>query len=207
MVTKDFRIAWSHRQDPKASPNSTFSANVNFATSSYDRRNLSSLYNPAQFSNNTKTSSVSYSRTFPSIGLNISSTFNVTQNTRDSSLSVTLPDMNISLNRIYPFKRKKAAGEERWYEKISFQYTGRMTNSINTKDNLIMKQGLSKWNNGFQHTIPVTATFTLFKYFNVVPSFNYTERWYTRKVLQSYDPNMVGSVRRDTIGGFNRVYN
>ena len=207
MVTKDFRIAWSHRQDPKASPNSTFSANVNFATSSYDRRNLSSLYNPAQFSNNTKTSSVSYSRTFPSIGLNISSTFNVTQNTRDSSLSVTLPDMNISLNRIYPFKRKKAAGEERWYEKISFQYTGRLTNSINTKDNLIMKQGLSKWNNGFQHTIPVTATFTLFKYFNVVPSFNYTERWYTRKVLQSYDPNMVGSVRRDTIGGFNRVYN
>ncbi|MBQ4055631.1 MAG: LPS-assembly protein LptD [Bacteroidaceae bacterium] len=207
MVTKDFRIAWSHRQDPKASPNSTFSANVNFATSSYDRRNLSSLYNPVQFSNNTKTSSVSYSRTFPSIGLNISSTFNVTQNTRDSSLSVTLPDMNISLNRIYPFKRKKAAGEERWYEKISFQYTGRMTNSINTKDNLIMKQGLSKWNNGFQHTIPVTATFTLFKYFNVVPSFNYTERWYTRKVLQSYDPNMVGSVRRDTIGGFNRVYN
>lgn len=207
MVTKDFRIAWSHRQDTKANPNSTFSANVNFATSSYDRRNLSSLYNPSQYSNNTKASSVSYSRTFPSIGLNLSSTFNVTQNTRDSSLSVTLPDLNISLNRIYPFKRKKAAGEERWHEKISFQYTGRMTNSISTKDNLILKQGLSKWNNGFQHTIPVTATFTLFKYFNVVPSFNYTERWYTRKVMQSYDPNEVGNVRRDTINGFNRVYN
>ena len=118
METKDFRIAWSHRQDPKANPNSTFSANVNFATSSYDKRNLSSLYNPSQYSNNTKASSVSYSRTFPSIGLNLSSTFNVTQNTRDSSLSVTLPDMNLSLNRIYPFKRKKAAGEERWYEKI-----------------------------------------------------------------------------------------
>ncbi len=207
METKDFKIAWSHRQDPKSSPNSTFSANVNFSTSSYDRRNLSSLYNPSQFANNTKASSVSYSRTFPSIGLNLSSTFNVTQNTRDSSISVTLPDLNISLNRIYPFKRKKSAGEERWYEKIGFQYTGRMTNSINTKDNLIMKQGLSKWNNGFQHNIPVNATFTLFKYFNVVPSFNYTERWYTRKVLQSYDPNMVGSVRRDTINGFNRVYN
>ena len=116
MVTKDFKIAWSHRQDPKASPNSTFSANVNFATSSYDRRNLSSLYNPQQYSNNTKASSVSYSRTFPSIGLNLSSTFNITQNTRDSSISVTLPDLNLSLNRIYPFKRKKAAGEERWYE-------------------------------------------------------------------------------------------
>lgn len=207
MVTKDFKLAWSHRQDAKASPNSSFSANVNFATSSYDQRNLSSLYNPQQYSNNTKASSVSYSRTFPEIGLNLSSTFNITQNTRDSSISVTLPDLNISLNRIYPFKRKKAAGEERWYEKISFQYTGRVTNSISTKDNLILKQGLSKWNNGFQHNIPVSATFTLFKYFNVVPSFNYTERWYTRKVMQEYDPTVSGNVRKDTINGFNRVYN
>ena len=206
MVTKDFKIAWSHRQDPKASPNSTFSANVNFATSSYDRRNLSSLYNPQQYANNTKASSVSYSRTFPSIGLNLSSTFNITQNTRDSSLSVTLPDLNLSLNRIYPFKRKKSAGEERWYEKISFQYTGRMTNSITTKDDLIMKQGLSHWKNGMQHNIPVSATFTLFKYFNVVPSFNYTERWYTSKVLQSFD-QASQAVVRDTISGFNRVYN
>ena len=206
MVTKDFKFSWSHRQDPKASPNSTFSANVNFATSSYDRRNLSSLYNPQQYANNTKASSVSYSRTFPSIGLNLSSTFNITQNTRDSSLSVTLPDLNISLNRLYPFKRKKAAGEERWYEKIAVQYTGRLTNSISTKDNLILKQGLSKWNNGMQHTIPVSATFTLFKYLNVVPSFNYTERWYTRKVMQDFDP-VANAVVRDTVSGFNRVYN
>ena len=206
MVTKDFKFSWSHRQDPKASPNSTFSANVNFATSSYDRSNLSSLYNPQQYANNTKASSVSYSRTFPSIGLNLSSTFNITQNTRDSSLSVTLPDLNISLNRLYPFKRKKAAGEERWYEKIAVQYTGRLTNSISTKDNLILKQGLSKWNNGMQHNIPVSATFTLFKYLNVVPSFNYTERWYTRKVMQNFDP-VANAVVRDTVSGFNRVYN
>ena len=206
MVTKDFKLAWSHRQDPKASPNTTFSANVNFATSSYDRRNLSSLYNPQQYSNNTKASSVSYSRTFPSIGLNLSTTFNITQNTRDSSISVTLPDLNLSLNRIYPFKRKKMVGEERWYEKISLQYTGRLTNSISTKDDLIMKQGLNKWNNGMQHNIPVSATFTLFKYFNLVPSFNYTERWYTRKVMQNYDP-VSHVVVRDTVNGFNRVYN
>ena len=206
METKDFKIAWSHRQDPKASPNSTFSANVNFATSSYDRRNLSSLYNPQQYANNTKASSVSYSRTFPSIGLNLSSTFNITQNTRDSSISVTLPDLNLSLNRIYPFKRKKAAGEERWYEKLSFQYTGRMTNSITTKDDLILKQGLSDWKNGMQHSIPVSATFTLFKYFNLVPSFNYTERWYTSKVMQSFNTD-AQAVVRDTVSGFNRVYN
>ena len=207
-VSKDFRIQWSHRQDAKANPNSLFSASVNFATSSYDRSSLSSLYNPQQYSQNTKASSVSYSRNFPEIGLNISSTFNITQNTRDSSLSMTLPDVNISLNRIYPFKRKKSVGDERWYEKISLQYTGSITNSISTKDNLLFKTPLTQWENGMQHKIPVSATFNLFKYINIVPSFNYTERWYLRKVKQSYDPSPASTdhVKRDTINGFNRLY-
>ena len=207
-VSKDFRIQWSHRQDAKANPNSSFSASVNFATSSYDRSSLSSLYNPQQYSQNTKASSVSYSRNFPEIGLNISSTFNITQNTRDSSLSMTLPDVNISLNRIYPFKRKKSVGDERWYEKISLQYTGSITNSISTKDNLLFKTPLTQWENGMQHKIPVSATFNLFKYINIVPSFNYTERWYLRKVKQSYDasPTSRDHVKRDTINGFNRLY-
>lgn len=207
-VSKDFRIQWSHRQDAKANPNSSFSASVNFATSSYDRSSLSSLYSPQQYSQNTKASSVSYSRNFPEIGLNISSTFNITQNTRDSSLSMTLPDVNISLNRIYPFKRKKSVGDERWYEKISLQYTGSITNSISTKDNLLFKTPLTQWENGMQHKIPVSATFNLFKYINIVPSFNYTERWYLRKVKQSYDssPASTDHVKRDTINGFNRLY-
>ena len=207
-VSKDFRIQWSHRQDAKANPNSSFSASVNFATSSYDRSSLSSLYNPQQYSQNTKASSVSYSRNFPEIGLNISGAFNITQNTRNSSLSMTLPDVNISLNRIYPFKRKKSAGDERWYEKISLQYTGSITNSISTKDNLLFKTPLTQWENGMQHKIPVSATFNLFKYINIVPSFNYTERWYLRKVKQSYDPSPTSTdhVKRDTINGFNRLY-
>ena len=207
-VSKDFRIQWSHRQDAKANPNSSFSASVNFATSSYDRSSLSSLYNPQQYSQNTKASSVSYSRNFPEIGLNISGAFNITQNTRDSSLSMTLPDVNISLNGFYPFKRKKSAGDERWYEKISLQYTGSITNSISTKDNLLFKTPLTQWENGMQHKIPVSATFNLFKYINIVPSFNYTERWYLRKVKQSYDasPTSRDHVKRDTINGFNRLY-
>ena len=207
-VSKDFRIQWSHRQDAKANPNSSFLASVNFATSSYDRSSLSSLYNPQQYSQNTKASSVSYSRNFPEIGLNISGAFNITQNTRNSSLSMTLPDVNISLNRIYPFKRKKSAGDERWYEKISLQYTGSITNSISTKDNLLFKTPLTQWENGMQHKIPVSATFNLFKYINIVPSFNYTERWYLRKVKQSYDasPTSRDHVKRDTINGFNRLY-
>ena len=207
-VSKDFKIQWSHRQDAKANPNSTFSASVNFATSSYDQSNLSSLYNPQQYSQNTKASSVSYSRNFPEIGLNISSTFNITQNTRDSSVTMTLPDVNIALNRIYPFKRKKAAGNERWYEKISLQYTGSMTNKVDTKDNLLFKTPMRQWVNGMQHKIPVTATFTLFKYINVVPSFNYTERWYLNKIMRSYDPSPASTdhVKRDTVSGFYRLY-
>lgn len=204
-VSKDFRIQWSHRQDAKANPNSTFSASVNFATSSYDRSSLSTLYDPSSYSNNTKASSISYSRNFPSIGLNISSTFNITQNTQDSSLNMTLPDLNIALNRFYPFKRKKAVGDERWYEKISVQYTGSLTNSVNTTDNLLFKTPFSQWQTGMKHYIPVEANFTLFKYINITPSFNYTERWYTRKVMQHYDERL-GEAVKDTVNGFNRVY-
>ena len=206
-VSKDFRIQWNHRQDPKANPNSSFAASVNFATSSYDRSNLGTLYNPIQsgYSQNTKASSVSYSRSFPNIGLNISTTFNITQNTQDSSLNMTLPDLNISLNRVYPFKRKKMAGDERWYEKISFQYTGSMTNSVSTKDYLLFKTPMKQWRNGMRHSIPIQATFNLFNYINIVPSFNYTERWYLQQIRRSYDEN-TRAVRRDTVSGFHRVY-
>lgn len=118
-VSKDFRLVWSHRQDSKANPNSDFSASVNFSTSSYDRQSLSSIYNPSAYSNNTKASSVSYTRRFPNIGLSIGSSFNVTQNTRDSSINMTLPSLDIRLDAIYPFRRKKASGDEHWYEKSS----------------------------------------------------------------------------------------
>lgn len=203
-VQKDFRIQWSHRQDAKSSPNSSFSASVNFATSNYDRSNLSSLYNPTLQAQNTKTSSISYSRSFSDIGLNLSGAFNISQNSRDSSISMTLPDLNISLSRLYPFKRKNSSGNH-WYEKISLQYTGQITNSINTKENLLFKTPLTQWKNGMKHTIPVEATFNLFNYINIVPRVQYTERWYLNKVKQSYDEE-AQEVRRDTINGFNRVY-
>jgi hypothetical protein len=208
LVAKDFKVVWSHRQDAKASPNSTFSASVNFSTSSYERTNINNLYNSQLMSQGTKTSSVSYSRSFPDQNLTISSTFNIAQTLRDSSVAITLPDLNIALSRIYPFKRKKAVGDERWYEKISMSYTGRLTNSITTKDDKLFKSNLvNDWNNGMSHTIPVSATFTLFKYFNVTPSFNYTERWYTKKVMRDWDSAAGKEVLTDTIHGFHRVYN
>ena len=208
-VAKDFKVVWNHRQDAKASPNSTFSASVNFSTSSYERSNINNLYNSQLLTQNTKTSSISYSRSFPDIGLTLSGTTNIAQTMRDSSIAVTLPDLNITLSRLFPFKRKKAAGAERWYEKISISYTGRLTNSIRTKDDRLFKTGISGWENAMNHNIPISATFTLFKYLQVSPSVNYTERWYTRKMNQTYnmeehklDPNL-----NDTINGFYRVSN
>lgn len=205
-VAKDFKIIWTHRQDQKASPNSTFSASVNFATSSYERTNIGNLYNTQAMSQNTKTSSVNYTRNFPDQHLNISATTNIAQRMKDSTVAVTLPDLNIALSTIFPFKRKHPVGDEKWYEKISVRYTGRMKNSITTKDTKLFKSNLVRdWDNGMQHDIPITATFTLFKYFNLTPNVNYTERWYTRKIKQDWDVQRQAVVR-DTVYGFHRVY-
>lgn len=205
-VGKNFRIQWSHRQDPKAVPNRNFSASVNFATSSYERSNLNSLYNPVLNSQSVRTSSVSYSRTFPNIGLTISATTNISQNIQDSTLALTLPNLNVSLSKKYPFKRKKRAGEERWYEKISLSYSGQMSNSISTKEDKVFKSNIIKdWRNGFSHRIPISATFQLFDYINITPNFSYNERWYFKKVHQSYN-QATQQVMRDTVYGFNRVY-
>ncbi len=206
-VVKNFKIQWSHRQDAKMNPNSTFSASVNFATQSYEKNNLSSLYNPTSYSQSTRTSSISYSRSFPNIGLSLSTSFNISQNMRDSTLALTMPNLSISLSRVYPFKRKKAVGKEKWYEKIALTYTGNLSNSISTKEDQLMKSNLIKdWRNGMKHTIPISASFNVLKYINVTPSLNYTERWYTHKINQSWDKENRELVR-DTVYGFNRVYN
>ena len=206
-VSKNFKIVWSHRQDAKANPNQNFSASVNYATSNYERNNLSSMYNPALTSQSIRTSSVSYSRSFPDLKLNLSSSFNISQNMRDSTLSLTLPSLNWSVSRIYPFKRKKARGEEKWYEKISLTYTGSLSNSITAKENEVFDKNIFKdWRNGIKHSIPISATFTAFKYINITPSFNYTERWYSYKIDRSWDEMRMREVQ-DTTYGFNRVYN
>ena len=206
-VTKSFKFRWTHRQDSKANPYQNFSASVNFATQSYERSNLTSLYNPSLTSQSTRTSSISYSRNFPSIGLSLSSSMNLSQNMRDSTLSVSFPSLNLSLQRVYPFKRKKVAGAEKWYEKISFTYSGSLSNSISCKESEILDKSLvTDWHNGMRHSIPVSATFQILKNINITPSFNYNSRWYSYKVMQSWDEEKMKAVK-DTIYGFNRVYN
>ena len=202
-----FKIQWTHRQDAKANPTQSFSASVNFATSNYERNNLSSMYNPTNYTQSTRTSSVSYSKSFPKIGLTISTSFNLSQSMRDSSLSMTLPGLDISLARFYPFKRKKMAGKERWYEKISMSYTGSLSNSINTKEDQFLKSNIIKdWRNGMRHSVPISATFTLFDYINISPQFSFTDRMYSHKVMKHWDETTQKEVN-DTVWGFQNVYN
>lgn len=206
-VSKSFKLTWSHRQDAKANPTQSFSASVNFATSSYERNNLTSMYNPESYTQSTRTSSVSYSKTFSKVGLTLSGTFNLSQNMRDSSISVTLPTLSISQSRFNPFKRKKAAGKERWYEKIAMSYTGTLANSINTKEDKLFHSSLVKdWRNGMRHQVPISASFSVLNYINVTPSFTFTDRMYTHKVMQGWDTDRQ-AVQRDTVYGFYNVYN
>lgn len=202
-----FKIQWSHTQDSKANPYSSLRASVNFATTNYERNNLTSMYNPTTLTQSTRTSSVSWSTTFSSIGLTLSAQTNIAQNMRDSSLNVTLPDMNIYLSQFYPFKRKHAVGKQRWYEKIYMSYTGQISNSIQTKEDKFLKSNLVRdWRNGWQHNIPIRASFTVAKYINVTPSLNFTDRMYSQKIHRSWDQDNQKEAL-DTIYGFYNVYN
>lgn len=202
-----FKLQWSHRQDSKANPFSSLSASVNFASTSYERNNLTSMYNPQSYTQSLRTSSVNWSTTFSSIGMTLSGSANLSQNMIDSTVSLTLPDLNISVSRFYPFKRKHMAGKERWYEKISMSYTGQLSNSIDTKEDKLFKSNLIKdWRNAFKHNIPINANFTLFNYININPSFNFTDRMYSNKVMKSWD-EQAQVERADTTYGFYNVYN
>ncbi|MDO9152406.1 MAG: putative LPS assembly protein LptD [Paludibacter sp.] len=204
---KNFSVQWSHSQDQKASPNFTFSSSVNFSTSGYNRSNINSYSRPELNSENTKYSSINFTKRFPEIpSLNISGGMSITQRTKDSTISLSLPNVNISYSRFYPLKRKNAVGQERWYEKISMSYSGSLTNSIDTKESLILRSSLQRdWRNSMRHSIPVSATFNVLKYINISPSFSYNERWALQSVDKSWDKAAQKEII-DTISGFNRVY-
>jgi hypothetical protein len=205
--TTSFKVLWQHVQDQKANPYRSLRASVNFATTSYETNNLTSMYNPQSMTQSTRTSSVSWGTKFSSLGMSLTSTFNLNQYMRDSTIAVTLPDLNISVVNFYPFKRKNAVGKERWYEKISVRYTGQFKNEIQTKEDKIMKSSLTKdWRNGMQHVIPISANFTLFNFLNVNPTFNFTDRMYAQKYKRSWDEKNQKEVI-DTIQGFHNAYN
>ena len=206
LKTTSFSLKWSHSQDAKAVPYRTLRASVNYASQSYEQNNLSSMYNPQARTQTTRTSSVSMGFTFSNIGLSVSTDVNATQNMRDSSVTLTLPNVTISMSKRYPFKRKKAVGNERWYEKISFTYTGHLENRISTKEDKLMKSSLTKdWKNGFSHVIKTDFSFNVLKYLNLTAAFNFNDKMLTQKYKRSWDVDKQKEVI-DTLQGFYNIY-
>lgn len=199
----NFQLIWSHSQDSKANPNMSLSASVNFTTSGYTRNDLNSYYSSA-FTENTKSSTVNMTYRFPQSKWSLSTTLNVSQRTQDSTLSVSFPNVTLTMSQVYPFKRKKAVGDEKWYEKIRMSYTGQLQNSLTAKqDEFFQKSLIKDWRNGMKHNIPISATFNVFKYLNITPSINLRDRMYTTKVRRQWDPNASAEVCDTTYSFYN----
>lgn len=201
----NFKISWTHTQDPKFRPNSTFSASVNYSTSGYSKYGSTTLND---YLNAQTNSSIAFSKTWPGTPFSLSANIQHSQNSRDSTISLSLPNIVFNMSRIYPFKRKQVVGKERWYEKISMSYKATMANNVSTKQNdLFKRETLSQMRNGVQHTIPVSASFNVLNYINLSPSLNYNERWYFKQVLREWNPDKKQVMVGDTLHGFYRVYN
>ena len=199
----NFQVLWNHTQDQKANPIFNFSASVNFTTSGYSRNDLGSYYSNS-FTENTKSSTVNFTYRPPGSKWSFSGTANIAQRSQDSTLAVSFPNITITMSQIYPFKRKKAVGAERWYEKIRMSYSGQFNNSLTAKQNEFFKKSLIKdWRNGMRHSVPISATFNLFKYFNLTPSINLTDRMYSTKVRRQWDPNAAAEVCDTTYSFYN----
>ncbi len=194
-----FNVRWNHSKDPKSSPNSTFSASVNFGSSDYYRQSVNQLNSP-NFLNNNLSSSISYSKSFPEYPrVNISLTTAMSQNSQSKSVNLTLPTFQANMERIYPFAPKVGA-KKGLFQNINFQYTSRAENRIITTEEALF--GPSMFDNskmGMKHTIPLSTNFKLFKYLSMSASANYDEVWTQNTVrFSDYDPEL-GRAVKDTI--------
>lgn len=199
----NFQVLWNHSQDAKANPNMTFSASVNFTSSGYSRNDINSYYSQA-FTENTKSSTVNMTYRVPNSKWSLSTTANIAQRTSDSTLTVSFPNLTASMSQIYPFKRKRMVGKERWYEKIKLSYSGQFQNSLTAKQDVFLQKSLIKdWRNGARHSVPISATFSLLKYINLTPSFTFNDRMYSNKVRRQWDPNASAEVCDTTYGFYN----
>ncbi|MDE6490500.1 MAG: LPS-assembly protein LptD, partial [Muribaculaceae bacterium] len=202
-TSTNFQVLWNHSQDSKANPNMSLSASVNFTTSGYSRNDINSYYN-SSFTENTKSSTVNMTYRFPGTKWSLSTTANIAQRTADSTLTVSFPNVTLTLSQVTPFKRKRAVGDEKWYEKIRLSYSGIFQNSLTSKQNEFFQKSLIKdWRNGMKHSVPISATFNLFKYFNLTPSVSLTDRMYTSKVRRQWDPAASAEVCDTTYSLYN----
>lgn len=199
----NFQFTWSHTQDPKFRPNSTFSAQVNFSSSGYSKYGSNTVND---YLNTQTNSSIAYSKSWAGKPYSFSTNMQHSQNSRDTTVSLTFPSAVFNVSRLYPFKSKDFVGKEKWYHKISMSYTGNMTNTVRQhEDDLFTKKALEEMNSGIQHKIPIQASWNIFNYITLTPNATYTERWHFRKVEQNWD-NSANEVVRDTTYGFYRLY-
>lgn len=208
---KDYRrmpsysIVWSHRQDSKANPTATFSANVNINSVNYNMLNATSI---RQAMANTTTSSVSYSKNWPGSPFSLTASLRHTLSTKDSTIDVQFPQLSFNMSTIYPFKRKVPVGKPKWYEKISIALRTNVTNNMSAKEkDFFSRQTLMRMKNGMKHDIPISTSFNLFNFINIAPSISYSEYWYMNTIEKYWNADPVSPhVVEDTIQGFKRAY-
>jgi lipopolysaccharide assembly outer membrane protein LptD (OstA) len=202
---KDFFFRWRHNQDPKARPNSVFSANVNFGTTTNFTNNFNSTSN--DYLSSTANSSISYTKRFGNSPFTLNLNASHSQNNLTKLITVRLPDIALNMARIYPLKRKNKVGSQRFYEKIGFGYAMSARNEVTALDSLFNinePQYLTeKFKNGMRHNIPINTSLKVFKYFSLTPSFNYSEIWYLKTINKNWS-DTSNSVYTDTINGFAR---
>lgn len=216
--TPQYQVMWSHSQDQKANPSRTFSASVNLSSSGYDRQNsYAGQTGGNNYLQTQKSSSISYSQRFENTPFSMSVNLRHSQNSRDTTITLSLPEMTFTMAKVYPFRKKNRSGPVRFYEKFGINYTANMRNSIsNVKEyDLLKKSFPNDWKNGIKHNIPLAFPgFNLAKYINVSPSISYDEKWYFKKYTYSYDEDQIftdeygrkSHINQDTIPGLSRVY-
>lgn len=213
----EFFVRWSHQQDPKARPNSKFSANVNAGSSNNFREGVNANVN--DFLTNTFQSNVTYNKTFAGTPFNFNASLRHNQNTNTGVVNLTLPEMALNMTRIYPGQKIRqwlgagAVGSKKWYENIGLNYNTNFRNEINTGDSLISLNNLPNllrddFRYGMRHNVTANTSIKLFKRkapFTLNPSINYVERWYLQTIEKRYD-NELDSAITDTISGFARAF-
>lgn len=204
---KSFSLRWSHAQASQANPYQNLSASVNIQRNSYEQLNYN---NAGQVLNNTLSSNINYSRNFPGKPISLSLSASHSQNNQDKSVTLSLPNLNFQLQRIYPLKRKIKVGDEKWYEQISFQYTANAQSLVRASDstfftaNTFKKLGSAI---GVRQVASSEVNFRVLKYFNLAPSVGFKEIWNRQSINErNYITGASDSLVRDTIKGFSAAH-
>ena len=207
----DYRITWMHRQSEKASPSSSFNANVNVSSQSYDKNNS---YSTQDYLTSTKTSSIAYSKTFLGTPFYLDLNANYTQNSNSGDVDMLLPSASFRMNRIYPFKKKNPVGKPKWYEKLQLSYSSEFKNQIRTNDSVVWKEEMyDDMKYGYSHGVPFSTNIKFLKVCNLTPGISYKGVVYGSKTIKYYDPDYYdpengnrGRVVDSIIPGFNYVH-